>query len=722
MTENHCPRIAKEMSLSQAQVAAVARLVSEGATVPFMARYRKEATGSLDEVAIAAIRDRLEDLAELDKRREAIVASLEERGLLTPELKKAVDEAQDKARLEDVYLPYRPKRRTRAAMAREKGLEPLAKALFIQQGGQQGRDALALARPFVDEAKGVPDAEAALSGARDILAEQVAEEPRLRASVRDLFARRGRFQAKVVKGKEQAGATYRDWFAWDEALRTIPGHRALAMFRGEAEGFLTLSLRPPEEDVLELARRAFLRGRGPVAVNSDTQQVDLALADGVKRLLCPSLENELRAEVKARADAEAIRVFAANLRGLLLAPPLGQKRVLALDPGFRTGAKLAVLDAQGALKHHATIYPTTSASQREAAAATLKDLCARHQVEAIGIGNGTAGRETEAFVRGLDLGIPVALVNEAGASIYSASDIARREFPDLDLTVRGAVSIGRRLMDPLAELVKLDPKSIGVGQYQHDVDQAGLRKALNDVVMSCVNAVGVDVNTASQELLAHVSGLGPVLAKNIVEHRTENGPFQTRDALRKVKRLGPKAYEQAAGFLRVRGPEPLDLCAVHPERYALVKRMARDAKCTVAQLLADAGARAQVRLADYVDGDTGLPTLTDIMAELDKPGRDPREGFSAFAFAEGVGRIEDLEPGMELPGLVTNVTKFGAFVDVGVHRDGMVHVSQLADRFVADPAQVVRVGQEVLVRVTEVDLQRGRIGLSMRGTGRKVGG
>ncbi|GAB6126055.1 Tex family protein [Humidesulfovibrio idahonensis] len=708
MNEAYSPRIAGELSLSAAQVAAVAKLVEEGATVPFIARYRKEATGSLDEVAVAAIRDRLAELAELDKRREVILASLDERGLLTAELKAAVEKAPDKARLEDVYLPYRPKRRTRAMMAREKGLEPLAKALMLQQG----RDPKALARPFVDEAKGVPDVDTALAGARDILAEAMAEEPRLRATVRDLFARRGRFQSKVVKGKEQAGATYRDWFAWDEPLRAIPGHRALAMFRGEAEGFLSLCLRPAEEEVFELARRAYVRGRGP-----DSLEVEAALADGCKRLLAPSLENELRAEVKARADAEAIRVFASNLRGLLLAPPLGQKRVLALDPGFRTGAKLAVLDAQGALLHHATIYPTTSPSQRQAAAATLKELCSRHKVEAIGIGNGTAGRETEAFVRELDLGIPVALVNEAGASIYSASETARREFPDLDLTVRGAVSIGRRLMDPLAELVKLDPKSIGVGQYQHDVDQAGLRKALDDVVMSCVNAVGVDVNTASQELLAFVSGLGPALAKNVVAHRDENGPFATRDALRKVKRLGPKAYEQAAGFLRVRGAEPLDLSAVHPERYALVKRMAKDAKCAVPELLASAEARSRVRLADYVAEDIGLPTLNDIMAELEKPGRDPRAAFSAFAFAEGVNRIEDLEQGMELPGIVTNVTKFGAFVDIGVHRDGMVHVSQLADRFVADPAQVVHVGQEVLVRVTEVDLQRGRIALSMRTAG-----
>ena len=706
MSESYYPRVAGEMSLSASQVVAVAQLVLDGATVPFIARYRKEATGSLDEVAVAAIRDRLEELSELDKRREAILSSLDERGLLTAELKAALEKAPDKARLEDVYLPYRPKRRTRAAMARERGLEPLAQAIMAQQG----REPKVLAQPFVDSGKEVPDVESALAGARDIMAEDMAENPRLRATVRDLYFRRGRFMSKVVKGKEEAGATFRDWFAWDEPLRSIPGHRALAMFRGETEGFLSLRLRPPEEEILELARRALLRGRGP-----DAQEVEVALVDGCKRLLAPSLESEIRVEVKSRADAEAIRVFASNLRGLLLAPPLGQKRVLALDPGFRTGAKLTVLDAQGGLLHHTTIYPTSSAGQREASAAVLKELCDRFQVQAIAIGNGTAGRETEAFVREIGVVLPVVLVNEAGASIYSASEIARREFPDQDLTVRGSVSIGRRLMDPLAELVKIDPKSIGVGQYQHDVDQAGLRRALDDVVMSCVNAVGVDVNTASPELLAFVSGLGPALAKAVVGHRDEHGPFPTREALRQVRRLGPKAFEQAGGFLRVRGEEPLDMSAVHPERYALVRRMARDAKCTVSQLLSDSSARARVRLEDYVSEDIGLPTLTDIMAELEKPGRDPRAGFSAFAFAEGVNRIEDLTPGMELPGIVTNVTKFGAFVDIGVHRDGMVHVSQLADRFVADPAEVVSVGREVLVRVVDVDLPRGRIGLSMRG-------
>jgi uncharacterized protein len=706
VNEAHHSALAQELSMSATQVAAVARLLAEGATVPFIARYRKEATGSLDEVAVAAIRDRLDELAALDKRRQAILDSLEERGLLSDALRQAVAQAADKARLEDVYLPYRPKRRTRAAMARERGLGPLAAAL----AAQQGRDPTRLAAPFVDPAKDVADTDSALAGARDILAEEMAENPRLRAAGRDLFLRRGRFRSVVAKGKEEAGATFRDWFAWDEPLRSIPGHRVLAMFRGEAEGFLKLGLQPPEGELLDLAKRLLLRGRGP-----DAQEVAAALADGCKRLLAPSLENETRAVVKEKADAEAIGVFAANLRALLLAPPLGPKRLLALDPGFRTGAKLTVLDAQGGLLHHATIYPTGSAGQKEAAAATLTELCRRFAVEAIAVGNGTAGRETEAFVRGLGLETPVMLVNEAGASIYSASEAARQEFPDLDLTVRGSVSIGRRLMDPLAELVKLDPKSIGVGQYQHDVDQAGLRRALDDVVASCVNAVGVDVNTASQELLTYVSGLGPALAKAVVAHREAAGPFPSRSALRQVRGLGPKAFEQAAGFLRVRGEEPLDASAVHPERYALVRRMARDAKCDVGVLLTDAAARARIRPERYLADDIGLPTLTDILAELEKPGRDPRGQCQAFAFAEGINSIDDLTVGMELPGIVTNVAKFGAFVDIGVHRDGMVHVSQLADRFVSDPAEVVTVGREVRVRVVEVDLQRGRIGLSLRG-------
>ncbi|ADU61169.1 Tex-like protein [Pseudodesulfovibrio aespoeensis Aspo-2] len=714
----HVQAIAAELSIPPARVAAVARLLDEGGTVPFIARYRKEATGSLDEVAVAAVRDRLEELAALDKRREAILASLAERDLLTDALRRELEAATDKARLEDIYLPHRPKRRTRGAMALERGLALLADALMAQRG----IDPVAEARKFVtppdlvhDAApeKLVPDVVAALAGARDIIAERVSENPKARQAMRALFAKRGRFGSRGVKGKEEAGATYRDWFDWDEPLSAVPSHRALAMFRGEREGMLKLSLRPPEDEALGLMRRSLLRGAHP-DVRPDAREVGAALDDCYKRLLGPSIENEVRAEVKARADGEAIRVFAANLRELLLAAPLGQKRVLALDPGYRTGAKLAVLDAQGALKEHTTIFVVGSKKQQDEAGATLRTLCARYEIEAVAVGNGTAGRETEAFVRGLGLGMPVALVNESGASIYSASEVARREFPDLDLTVRGAVSIGRRLMDPLAELVKIDPKSIGVGQYQHDVDQAALRRALDDVVASCVNSIGVDLNTASVELLSHVSGLGPVLAANIVAHRDEHGPFPSRRALLKVKRLGPKAFEQAAGFLRVRGSDPLDASAVHPERYELVKRMARDAGQTVADLLGDEAARQRIIPEKYVSEDVGLPTLRDILAELARPGRDPRAGFSVFAFDENVSDIKDLREGMRLPGIVTNVTKFGAFVDVGVHRDGLVHVSQLADRFVRDPSEVVAAGREVMVTVIGLDQKRGRINLSMK--------
>jgi uncharacterized protein len=702
-------RVAAELSLKPAQVRAVAELFEQGGTTPFIARYRKEATGSLDEVAIAAIRDRMEELAALDKRRAGMLSSLEERGLLTEKLRQALEHAQDKATLEDLYLPFRPKRRTRAAVARERGLEPLAELLLRQRGA----DPLVLAAPFVLPDKDVPDAQAALAGARDILAERFNEDPGLRGRLRELFERRARLQSTAVTlkdpAKQEAAQVYRDWFSWDEPARTIPGHRVLAMLRGEREGFLRLSVRPPEEEAQGLVARQTVKGRGP-----DSREVAAAAEDAYKRLLGPSLENELRAALKTRADAEAIAVFASNLRELLLAPPLGQQRVLALDPGFRTGAKLVVLDAQGGLRHNETIYPTGSQKQAAEAAQHVRELCGKFEIQAVAVGNGTAGRETQQFVQSLKLGCPVALVNEAGASIYSASETARREFPDLDLTVRGAVSIGRRLMDPLAELVKLDPKSIGVGQYQHDVDQAALKRSLDDTVMSCVNAVGVDANSASPELLSYVAGLGPALAANLVAYREENGPFVSRAALRKVPRLGPKAFEQAAGFLRVRGANPLDSSAVHPERYALVERMAKDTGANVAALLRDPAARAAIRVEQYQSEEVGLPTLNDIMAELAKPGRDPRAGFSAFSFAEGVNDIKDLRVGMQLPGVVTNVVKFGAFVDVGVHRDGLVHVSQLADRFVSDPTEVVSVGREVLVTVTEIDEARGRISLSLR--------
>lgn len=705
INEKHIQAIADELSYSRKQVAAVAGLLGEGSTVPFISRYRKEATQSLDEVAVAAIRDRLAELGELDKRRDAVLASLDERGLLTDALRRAVEGAADKARLEDVYLPYRPKRRTRASMARERGLEPLADILLAQRDV----DPQAEARRFVNVEKDVPDTAAALAGARDILAERFSENPRAREAMRTLFARRGRFISRVAKGKEEEGAKYRDWFDWNEPLAKVPGHRALAMFRGEREGVLKLSLCPAQGEAQGLLHRAALRGNG-----ADSREVAAALDDCYKRLLGPSIENEVRGEVKKRADAEAIRVFGANLRELLLAAPLGQKRVLALDPGFRTGAKLTVLDAQGALKDHATIFPVGSEKQRGEATATMRRLCDRHRVEAVAIGNGTAGRETESFVRGLDLDIPVVLVNESGASVYSASEVARQEFPDLDLTVRGSVSIGRRLMDPLAELVKIDPKSIGVGQYQHDVDQASLKKGLDDVVESCVNSVGVDLNTASAQLLAYVSGLGPVLAANIVAYRGEHGPFETRRQVLKVPRLGPKAFEQAAGFLRVKGKDPLDNSAVHPERYALVKRMAVDIGRKVKDLIKDPEARKEVDIERYVGDGVGLPTLRDIMAELAKPGRDPRAAFSAFAFAEGVHDIKDLRAGMKLPGIVTNVTQFGAFVDVGVHCDGLVHISQLADHFVRTPSEVVAAGREVEVTVIGLDLKRGRINLSMK--------
>lgn len=708
MNEGHLKRIAEELKISIRQVRSTAELLEEDCTVPFIARYRKEATGELDEVAVTAIRDRLEQLGELDKRREAILKSLEERELLTEPLQDAVLAAQTMAELEDVYLPYRPKRRTRATIAREKGLEPLAERLFSQENFDPAREA----ESFVDEAKGVENADQALAGARDIIAEWVNEDSDARSAVRRLFFDKGTIRSRVLEDKGEAGAKFRDYFEWDEDISAAPGHRVLAMFRGEKEGVLSIQVRPPEQDALALLTRKFVKGGHPVS-----GQVGMAVEDGYKRLMAPSMENEIRQESKKRADEEAIRVFAENLRELLLAPPLGQKKVLALDPGFRTGAKLVCMDAQGKLVHHETIYPTQSAKLAQEAGERVKELCRQFQIEAVAIGNGTAGRETESFVRslGLDESIMVVMVNESGASIYSASKVARDEFPEQDVTVRGAVSIGRRLTDPLAELVKIDPKSIGVGQYQHDVDQGALKRGLDDVVMSCVNAVGVEVNTASKELLTYVSGLGPTLGRNIVAYRDEHGAFRSRKDLLKVQRLGPKAFEQAAGFLRVRGGQnPLDAGAVHPELYKLVETMAKDVGCSVQDLMKNEELRKKIRLEKYVDDKVGLPTLTDIMNELAKPGRDPRERFEVFSFAEGVNALEDLKPGMKLPGIVTNVTKFGAFVDVGVHQDGLVHISQLADRFVKDPGEVVKVSQKVMVTVLEVDVPRKRISLSMR--------
>ncbi len=708
MNESPISIIATELAVKPSQVASVAALFEEGATVPFIARYRKEATGGLDEVAIAAIRDRLEQLRELDKRRESIVASLEERGILTDELKGAIARAENLAALEDIYLPFRPKRRTRATVAKEKGLEPLALRLF----SQEEIDPEAEATGFIDADKGVSSVEEALAGARDIIAEWVSEDQRARERMRELFARAGIMKSKVISGKEEAGIKYRDYYEWEGPVSKAPSHRVLAIRRGESEGFLTLRILPPEDDALSALEGIFVKGSGPAA-----RQVKAAVHDGYKRLLSSSMEAEVRLSAKKRADEEAIRVFAENIRQLLLAAPLGRKNVLAIDPGFRTGCKVVCLDRQGKLIHSDTVYPHFSDKGAEEAGRKIKELCGHFGIEAIAVGNGTAGRETESFVRGLDLPatIVVVMVNESGASIYSASEVARNEFPDQDVTVRGTVSIGRRLMDPLAELVKIDPKSIGVGQYQHDVDQGSLKKSLDDVVTSCVNSVGVELNTASRQLLAYVSGLGPQLAKGIVDYRNEHGSFMLRQELRNVPRLGPKAFEQAAGFLRIRdGGNPLDSSAVHPESYHIVEAMARDAGCAVADLMKDGDLRNKINLSRYVTEGVGMPTLNDIIDELARPGRDPREQFEAFGFEEGIEKIEDLRGGMRLPGIVTNITAFGVFVDIGVHQDGLIHISELSDRFVRDPAEVVKVHQKVMVTVLDIDLARRRIALSMK--------
>jgi uncharacterized protein len=710
MNEAHIQKITAELKVQPRQVLATAKMFAEGATVPFIARYRKEATGSLDEVAVLNIRERLIGLADLDNRRDAIIKSLAERNLLSAELKTAVNQADSVTQLEDIYLPYRPKRRTRATIAKEQGLEPLADILFNQQATA---DPQAKAAKYVSAEKGVADLAAALAGARDIIAERVSDDANARAKLRDLYWSEGVVKSKAMSDKAEAGAKFKDYFDWSEPVGKIPSHRLLAIRRGETEGFLMLRITPPEESVLPMLEPLFVTGRTPAA-----EQVRLAVQDSYKRLLGSAIEVELRMETKKRADAEAIRVFADNLRELLLASPLGSKNVLAIDPGFRTGCKIVCLDRQGKLLHNDVIYPTaSSAGEIREAAAALLSMIKKYTIEAIAIGNGTASRETETFVKALKLPstIAVVMVNESGASIYSASEVAREEFPTQDLTVRGAVSIGRRLMDPLAELVKLDPKSIGVGQYQHDVEQGALKRSLDDVVVSCVNGVGVELNTASKQLMAYVSGLGPALAANIVNYRNENGPFKSRAELKKVPRLGEKAFEQAAGFLRLRdGSHPLDASAVHPESYEIVDRMAKDLNCTVGDLMRDAGLRQKIQLPKYVAETVGLPTLTDIIGELAKPGRDPRQKFEVFSFQSGVEKMEDLKPGMKLPGIVTNVTAFGAFVDIGVHQDGLVHVSQLSDRFIKDPAEVVKVAQRVTVTVTEIDLPRKRIALSMK--------
>jgi protein Tex len=711
MNLSHVSLVTDELHLTAQQVQAVALLLEEGASIPFIARYRKEATGSLDEVAIASIRDRLAQLQDLDSRRTAILNSLEQHGHLTDALSQSVMAAQSLSELEDIYLPYRPKRRTRATMAREKGLEPLALLLLEQSG----IDPIRAAASYVAPEKGVNTPEEALSGARDILAEKISEDPEARSCIRRLFAEKGMFVCQVAAGKEAEGAKYKDYFDWSEPVSHAPSHRILAMRRGENEDILNLSVLPPEADAIRILETLFVKGGG-----DDANQVRLAVQDGYKRLLSRSMETEIRLLTKERADIDAIRIFADNLKQLLLAPPLGAKQVLGLDPGFRTGCKLVCLDRQGKLLYHDTIYPHLSEQQTRQAADKVKELCGCFQIEAIAVGNGTAGRETEAFLRtavlsGQSPDLPaVIMVNESGASIYSASEVAREEFPDLDLTVRGAVSIARRLMDPLSELVKIDPKSIGVGQYQHDVDQTALKQALDDVVINCVNHVGVDVNQASAQLLTYVSGLGPQLARNIVQHRNENGPFDSRQALKKVKRLGPKAFEQAAGFLRIQaGKNPLDASAVHPESYPIVDAMAQDLGCTVTDLIKTPELRSRIDMSRYVTASVGLPTLRDILNELAKPGRDPREQFET-GFTGGVEKMEDLCSGMKLAGIVTNVTAFGAFVDVGVHQDGLVHVSELSDRFIKNPQDVVKVNQKVQVTVLQVDLDRKRISLSMK--------
>ena len=697
--------IAKELGLAPNYVKNAVQLLDDGATVPFVARYRKEATGSMDEVAIGAVKEMHDKLTALQQRKETIIATIDEQGKLTPELQARIGSCFNAVELEDIYLPYKPKRRTRATMARERGLEPLADIIWQQQqGGIEGK-----ARMFV--CADVPTVADAIAGAQDIIAERVSEDEWSRATMRRLFARQGTLVSKVVKGKEADGIKYSDYYDWQEPVSRISSHRLLAVLRGEEEGYLRMGITVDGDVACEQLCRRFVKRGSPVR-----EIMEGAIADGFKRLLAPSMETETRGSSKEKADNEAIAVFADNLRQLLLSSPLGQKAVLAIDPGFRTGCKVVALDSQGNLLHHAVIYPHPPQNDREGAAATISSLVQRFSIEAFAIGNGTAGRETEDFVRRLGLSPDIFVVNEDGASVYSASAVAREEFPGEDVTVRGAVSIGRRLIDPLSELVKIEPRSIGVGQYQHSVDQAKLKERLDVVVESCVNLVGVNVNTATKQILTHVSGLGPALAENIVKYRAANGDFRTRKALLKVPRLGNKAFEQAAGFLRVvGGDELLDNTAVHPESYGIVEKMAADIGVPLEVFITDKEVRARVVLKNYVTGNVGLPTLNDIMDALNKRGLDPREQARAFAFDANVHEIDDLREGMVLPGLVTNITAFGAFVNIGVHQDGLVHISQLADRFVSSPGDVVKLGQQVLVRVVEVALKRRRIRLSMTG-------
>ncbi|RRD80579.1 RNA-binding transcriptional accessory protein [Alloprevotella sp. OH1205_COT-284] len=700
------PLIARRLSLRETQVANTVKLLNEGATIPFISRYRKEATGGLDEVQISAVADENTRLEELQHRKQYVIETIETQGKLTPELRARIEASWEATEVEDIYLPFKPKRRTRAQVAREKGLEPLAQTLLLNpmQNPHQA------AEKYVSDL--VSNEEEALQGARDIIAEQISEDEHTRNTLRSIFSRDAVITSKVVKSKQEEAAKYRDYFDWSEPLKRCSSHRLLAMRRGEAEGLLRVGISPSDEEkAAERVARPYVK-RG----TATAEQLEMAALDAYKRLLKPSIETEFANQAKERADEEAIRVFAANLKQLLLAAPLGQKRIMGIDPGLRTGCKVVCLDAQGNLLHNETIYPHAPKNEYSRSEMTLRHLADKFKVEAVAVGNGTAGRETEELVRGLGLeGVDVFSVSEDGASVYSASKIARDEFPDHDVTVRGAVSIGRRLADPLAELVKIDPKSIGVGQYQHDVDQGALKKTLDQVVESCVNSVGVNLNTASQHLLIYVSGLGTALAKNIVDYRAEHGSFPSRQALLKVPRLGAKAFEQCAGFLRIaNGKNPLDNTAVHPERYALVKQMAEDAGLDIPALIASPEARAGIDLKRYCSPEVGLPTLNDIMAELDKPGRDPRGTAEVFRFDENIRTIDDLEIGMVLSGIVTNVTNFGAFVDLGIKTKGLVHVSQLSDRYVKDPATVVCLHQQVNVRVLEVDYERGRISLSMK--------
>ena len=713
-------KIATELGLKEFQVEAVAALLAADATVPFIARYRKEQTGSMDEVQISEVRDRMAKLKELDDRRDSIIASLTERNLLTDELAEKIALAESLTVLEDIYLPFRPKRRTKAMIARERGLEPLSTALMAQDGAESAEE---LAAQYIDASKEVPDALTALAGARDIIAEQINEDSEARAEMRDFYARSAMITTKVIEGKEEEGAKFSDYFECSDPVAGISGHRLLAMFRAEKEGFISISCRPEADEAIDLLKRRFVSGK-----SSLSDQVAQAAEAGYKRLMAPSMEVELRMNLFNKAGDEAIVVFAANLRELLMASPLGRKAVLAIDPGIRTGCKVVCLDPQGKLLYDCVIQLAASDVQRREAAGIISALCQRYNIEAIAVGNGTYGREAIDFVR--SIGLPptmvIVSVNESGASIYSASEVAREEFPDKDVTVRGSVSIGRRLMDPLAELVKLDPKSIGVGQYQHDVDQTKLKASLDDVVMSCVNSVGVEVNTASRQLLTYVSGIGPTIAENIVKYRDENGPFKARKDLLKVPRLGNKAFEQCAGFMRIADSKnPLDASAVHPERYELVGQMAKDMGCEVETLMKDSSLISKINIKNYVTDEIGLPTLNDIISELAKPGRDPRKEFEVFNFAEGIMKPSDLSAGMKLPGIVTNVTNFGAFVDVGVHQDGLVHISELSDNFVSNPADVLKVGKKVEVTVLAVDEQRNRISLSMKsipGSGAAGGG